>query len=120
VVHPRQVRRLVAVSMPHPRRLRRAHLTAVRQVRASRHVIGYQAPVLPERHLVEDDAEAVGVLLRQWSGPNWPDADTEARYREAAQIPGVAHCALGVLSLGRPARSRARTASATPGGCPAP
>ena len=94
VVHPRQVRRLVAVSMPHPRRLRRAHLTQARQVRASRHVLGYQAPMLPERRLVADDAEAVATLLRQWAGPGFPDAETEARYREAAQIPGVAHCAL--------------------------
>ena len=33
-------------------------------------------------------------LLRQWAGPGFPDAETEARYRQAAQIPGVAHCAL--------------------------
>jgi len=94
VVHPRQVRRLVAVSMPHPRRLRRAHLTDARQVRASRHVLGYQRPVVPERHLVADDAQEVADLLAAWSGPGFPDADTEARYRQAAAIPGVAHSAL--------------------------
>lgn len=94
VVHPRQVRRLVAVSMPHPRRLRRAHLTDVRQVRASAHVLGYQRPVLPERSLVADGAGEVADLLRAWSRPGFPDAETEARYREAARIPGVAHCAL--------------------------
>jgi pimeloyl-ACP methyl ester carboxylesterase len=94
VVHPRQVRRLVAVSMPHPRRLRRSHLTDLRQASASRHVLGYQAPVLPERRLVADDAAEVGSLLRHWAGPGWPDAETEARYRQAVQIPGVAHCAL--------------------------
>jgi pimeloyl-ACP methyl ester carboxylesterase len=94
VVHPRQVRRLVAVSMPHPRRLRRAHLTDARQVRASRHVLGYQRPVLPERGLVADDGRQVADLMHAWSGTGFPDADTEARYRQAAQIPGVAHCAL--------------------------
>ena len=94
VVHPRQVRRLVAVSMPHPRRLRRAHLTDVRQVRASRHVLGYQRPMIPERHLVADDGQEVGDLLRTWSGPGFPDAPTEGRYRQAFQIPGVAHSAL--------------------------
>ena len=94
VVHPRQVRRLVAVSMPHPRRLRRAHLTDVRQVRASGHVLGYQRPVLPEHFLVADDGQQVGDLLHRWSGPGFPDPETEARYRQAAQIPGVAHCAL--------------------------
>jgi pimeloyl-ACP methyl ester carboxylesterase len=94
VVHPRQVRRLVAVSMPHPRRLRRAHLTDPRQVSASRQVWAYQAPVLPERRLVADDAAAIGRLLHRWAGPGFPDPDTEARYRQAAQIHGVAHCAL--------------------------
>ena len=94
VVHPRQVRRLVAVSMPHPRRLRRAHLTDARQVRASRHVLGYQRPVVPERHLVADDGREVGDLMRAWAGPGFPDADTESRYRQAVQVPGVAHSAL--------------------------
>ncbi len=94
VVHPRQVRRLAAVSMPHPRRLRRAHLTDPRQVQASGHVLGYQAPMVPERRLVADDAAEVGRLLHRWGGPEYPDAGTEARYRQAAQIQGMAHCAL--------------------------
>ena len=107
VVHPRQVRRLVVSSMAHPRRLRRAHLTDPRQVRASAHVLGYQRPVIPERSLVAEDARQVADLLARWSGPDFPDSDTEARYREAAQIPGVAHCALesyrwAVRSLARP------------------
>jgi pimeloyl-ACP methyl ester carboxylesterase len=107
VVHPRQVRRLVAVSMPHPRRLRRSHLTDARQLRASRHVIGYQRPVLPERGLVADDAQQVADLLHDWAGPGFPDAEAERRYRQAAQIPGVAHCALesyrwAVRSIPRP------------------
>ena len=107
VVHPRQVRRLVAVSMPHPRRLRRSHLTDARQLRASRHVIGFQRPVLPERGLVADDAQQVADLLGDWAGPGFPDAEAERRYRQAAQIPGVAHCALesyrwAVRSIPRP------------------
>jgi pimeloyl-ACP methyl ester carboxylesterase len=107
VVHPRQVRRLVAVSMAHPRRLRRSHLTDLRQLRASRHVFGYQRPVLPERGLVADDAQQVADILHDWSGPGFPDADAERRYRQAAQIPGVAHCALesyrwAVRSIPRP------------------
>ena len=94
VVHPRQVRRLVAVSMPHPRRLRRAHLTDLRQVRASRHVLGYQRPIVPERGLVADDGAEVGQLLRSWAGPTSPTGTPRRRYRQAVQIPGVAHCAL--------------------------
>jgi pimeloyl-ACP methyl ester carboxylesterase len=107
VVHPRQVSRLVAVSMPHPRRLRRAHLTDVRQMRASAHVLAYQRPLVPERGLVSDDAREVGDLLDRWSGPGFPPVDVAATYRRAAQIPGVAHCALecyrwAVRSLPRP------------------
>ncbi len=95
VVHPRQVRRLVAVAVPHPLRLRRSHLTRAEQLRASRHLLAFQAPVLPERTLVADDAAQVARLLREWSADSsWLDADTEARYREAAQIPGVAHSAM--------------------------
>ncbi len=94
VVHPRQVRRLAAVSMPHPRRLRRAHLTDPRQARVSSPVLGYQVPVLPERRLIADDAAEVGQMLHRWSGPGFPDAAAEAQYRRAAQIQGVAHCAL--------------------------
>ena len=108
VVHPRQVRRLVAVSMPHPRRLRRAHLTDVRArsgpagtCSATRRRWCRSAgwsPTTPRRSRP---------CCRQWSGPGFPDAETEARYRQAAQIPGVAHCALesyrwAVRSIPRP------------------
>lgn len=107
VVHPRQVRRLASVSMPHPRRLRLAHLADARQVSASRHILGFQAPFLPERRLVADGGLEVLRLLHAWSGPGWPDGETATRYCEAIRIPGVAHCALesyrwGVRSVPRP------------------
>jgi pimeloyl-ACP methyl ester carboxylesterase len=107
VVHPRQVRRLVPVSMPHPRRLRRAHLTDPRQLAASRHLAGYQAPFAPERRLVADGGLEVLRLLHAWSGPAWPDGEAATRYCEAIRIPGVAHCAMesfrwGVRSVPRP------------------
>jgi pimeloyl-ACP methyl ester carboxylesterase len=93
--------------MPHPRRLRLAHLTDPKQVRASRHVIAFQRPVLPERSLLADDGALVGRMLRSWSRPGWPDEETEQRYRQVVQIPGVAHCALesyrwAVRSIPRP------------------
>lgn len=95
VYHSKVVRRLVAVSAPHPLRLRRAVLTDIRgQGRAVRHTLGFQLPVWPERRLVQDDAAVVGRLLHDWSGPGWPDERTERLVRQAIQIPGVAHCAL--------------------------
>ncbi|MGZ4595323.1 MAG: alpha/beta fold hydrolase [Actinomycetes bacterium] len=107
VVHPRQVRRLAAVSMPHPRRLRVAHLQDVRQLHASRHVLGFQTPLLPERRLVADGGLEVLRLLHAWSGPGWPDGEAATRYCQAIQIPGVAHSALesyrwGLRSVARP------------------
>jgi len=107
VAAPSQVRRIAAVSMPHPRRLRLAHLTDRHQIAASRHILGFQRPVVPERQLVDADAAMVGRLLRMWSRPGWPDPATEERYREVAQIPGVAHSALesyrwAIRSLPRP------------------
>jgi pimeloyl-ACP methyl ester carboxylesterase len=106
--HPKVVQRLVAVSAPHPLRLRAAVLSAAgRQAWALRHVLGFQVPVWPERRLVRDDAQFVGELLRSWSGADWPDEQTERVYRQAIQIPGVAHCSMEcyrwlIRSLPRP------------------
>lgn len=107
VVHPRQVRRLASVSMPHPRRLRASLLSDPRQVYASRHILGFQTPVLPERRLIADGGLEVLRLLHAWSGPDWPDGETATRYCQAIQVPGVAHCALesyrwGLRSVARP------------------
>ena len=56
--------------------------------------LGLQLPIGPEKRLLRDDAARVGELLRDWSGPGWPDPRSEQVYRSAFQIPGVAHCAL--------------------------
>jgi pimeloyl-ACP methyl ester carboxylesterase len=88
------VRRIAVASMPHPRRLRAAHLRDPHQVSASRHVFGFQRPVLPERRLVGQDGIEVARLLHAWSAPGWPEPDVEQCYRKAGQIPGVAHSAM--------------------------
>jgi pimeloyl-ACP methyl ester carboxylesterase len=108
VYHPKVIQRLVAVSAPHPLRLRQAVRSDPRvQGWAARHTLGFQVPMWPERRLVRDDAALVGRLLREWSAPGWPDERTERLARQAFQIPGVAHCALEyhrwlVRSLPRP------------------
>ncbi len=92
---PKVVRRLAVVSAAHPLRMRRAMLTApLRQGWGSGYALGFQLPVMPERRLVRDHAAQVGRMLRAWSGPGWPDAETERRYRAAMCIPSVAHSAL--------------------------
>ena len=95
VYHPKVVQRLVAVSAPHPLRLRQAIREDPRgQGWASRDMFGFQLPRRPERALLRDDAAKVGRLLRNRSAPGWPDERTERLIRRAFQLPGVAHCAL--------------------------
>ena len=92
---PKVVRRLGIVSVAHPLRMRAAMLTdPVRTGAGGGYVLGFQLPMLPERRLVRRDAQWVGRMLRAWSGPGWPDQETESRYRTAIRIPSVAHSAL--------------------------
>jgi pimeloyl-ACP methyl ester carboxylesterase len=93
--YPKVVRRLTIVSVAHPLRMRRTMLSLpARQGWGSAHALAYQLPVMPERRLVRDGAEQVGRMLRGWSGPGWPDPQTERRYRAAMCVPQVAHSAL--------------------------
>jgi pimeloyl-ACP methyl ester carboxylesterase len=96
-LHPRSVRRLVVLSMAHPRLLR-AGLTDRRQRRAFRHALRFQLPRLPERRLTRADDDPVAELLRRWSGPDWVHttdfADAVARYRSASRIPQAAYGAM--------------------------
>jgi pimeloyl-ACP methyl ester carboxylesterase len=89
------VRGMVALGSPHPLRLRSALMTEPRsQLQTSSRLLGYQRPWVPERQLVRNDGEEIGGLLRSWSAPGWPDAESELRYRNHIQIPHVAHSAL--------------------------
>lgn len=107
VMRPKLVRRLVVCSMPHPRRWRSAMLRDVKQSRASSHVWSFQRPWLPERQLVASDAELVGRLIKDWSGPRLPEVEDVEVYRRAMSIPSTAHCSIEpyrwlVRSLARP------------------
>ncbi|MCK9928029.1 alpha/beta fold hydrolase [Frankia sp. Mgl5] len=112
VRRPRVVRALAVIGMPHPLRIRRQIAADPRgQGLASRHLAAYQLPWRPERRLVADGAAHVGELLRSWGGPGYPTPETEARYRLAMRIPGVAHSSLEyhrwvVRSLFRPDGAR--------------
>ncbi len=98
-MHPRVVRRLVVLGMPHPLRLRASLLADPRgQLKSSAYLLGFQAPRYPEQMLLAEDGAYVERLLRRWAAPAWADTDdfSEAalRYRAAIQIPAAAHCAL--------------------------
>ncbi|MGY1812700.1 alpha/beta fold hydrolase [Blastococcus sp. SYSU D00820] len=93
-LHPRSVRRLVVLSMAHPRLLR-AGMRDPRQRRAWRHFLGAQIPRLPERRLTRADDDPVADLMRRWAGPDWTHtagfAEAVDRYRSAARIPQAAY-----------------------------
>ncbi|MBR8742006.1 alpha/beta fold hydrolase [Nocardiopsis sp. MG754419] len=89
--HPGVVRALAVLSAPHPRRAARALLTPGA---GAGHMLRAQVPILPEHRLLADGCVRVGALLDAWSGPGWPDRETEERYRLAFSIPKVSHCSL--------------------------
>jgi pimeloyl-ACP methyl ester carboxylesterase len=92
---PKTIRRLAVVSVPHPLRLRLAVLAdPFGQGKHSGYALGFQLPMLPERQLLRDGALRVGRMLAAWSGPGWPDWQTEQVYRTAMSLPSVAHSAL--------------------------
>ncbi len=94
-LHPSAVRGLAALASPHPLSLRAGMVRDPRgQLRAAGFLFRFQVPVHPEGWLTRDDAAEVGRLLHAWSGPGWPDEESERRYREAIRITGVAHSAL--------------------------
>ena len=111
-LHPEVVSRLVILGAAHPVRHRDMVLADPRgQLRASWYLFASQVPWAAERILLRDGAERVGQVLRDWSGPGFPDAATERRYREAMRVPGVGHCSLEyyrwmVRSVVRPAGVR--------------
>jgi pimeloyl-ACP methyl ester carboxylesterase len=89
---------VAALGMAHPLRLRSAVGRSSSQLRALRHVVGYQRPVVPERRLARD-ARHVATLLRSGGDPSWPGDDDEGRlvvqrYAEAMSVPFVAHSAM--------------------------
>ena len=97
VLHPRTVRRLVVLSMAHPRQLR-AGIADPHQRRALRYALPFQLPRVPERRLTRADDDPVAELLRNWAGPQWQQtsdfADAVDRYRAAARIPQAAYGAM--------------------------
>jgi pimeloyl-ACP methyl ester carboxylesterase len=107
-LHPEVVDRLVILSTAHPLRHREAAFADPRgQLKASAYMLSAQTPWVAERALLRDDAQRVAELLDAWGGPGWPTEDDRVVYRQAMQVPGVAHCSLEyyrwwVRSLVRP------------------
>lgn len=93
-LQPDVTRAVAALSMPHPRVMRRASLTRRRQLAAGGYIVGLQRPFVPERQMTRDH-RYVEQRLRAWAAPGGPfptPADV-ARYGQAMALPFVAHSA---------------------------
>jgi len=88
---PRVTRAVAALGMAHPLRMRHATFHG-RQRSATRRLLHFQVPMVPERSLVRGDG--VERILRTWSGPGYPDAGTLQMYRTAMRVPFVAHTSM--------------------------
>jgi len=109
--HPRMIRRIAVLGMPHPLRLRSALATDPRgQLAASRYLLAFQAPRY-EHVIIRDDAQYVGDTLRRWAGPRWRETDDFAAYVEVCKsamlIPQASFCAMeyyrwAIRSMTRP------------------
>lgn len=97
-LHPRVVRSVTVLAAAHPRAMGQALLIDPAQRAAARYLAEFQAPWLPERHLIRDDAVLVEQILRAGAGPQWRCSteftEVARRYRDAMRIPAAAHCAL--------------------------
>jgi pimeloyl-ACP methyl ester carboxylesterase len=93
-LHPRAVRRLAVLSIPHPLRWTGALARDPRQRQASRYIARFQLPWHPERWMVADGAANVGRLVAEWAGPSFPLEATDRHWRDAMLVLGAPHCAL--------------------------
>jgi pimeloyl-ACP methyl ester carboxylesterase len=84
--------------MAHPLQLRASVLGGqLGLTRRTAYPLAFQVPMFPERHLVRDGAAQVGEMLAAWSGPGWPDRETQRVYQRAMRIPPVSHTSLEYL-----------------------
>jgi pimeloyl-ACP methyl ester carboxylesterase len=95
VLEPETVRAIAAVSMPHPRRLRKAIMSNGRQRSAMNYALGFQIPFVPERSLTARDSQKVADLIAQWSADDgWLTEDVAAAFRSAFGRWPTAHTAV--------------------------
>jgi pimeloyl-ACP methyl ester carboxylesterase len=93
--YPKSIRSLVAISAPHPRRLRESLIKQQGQLKATLERFMMQIPWWTERTLRASDALEVEKILRRWSkNPSWLTLEVAANYRAAMKVLDTAHCSL--------------------------
>lgn len=106
--HPSKVNGLVAISSPHPLRMRQAWRRSRIQRKATDYVFRYQAPIFPERLLHKERGMFAETFLRDRSfDGSWVTPEIGEHFRAAFDTPHTPHCALEfyrwqVRSLFRP------------------
>lgn len=94
-LHPEVVRGLVAISAPHPLRMRQALLRERKQRKAASFMFKYQTPIFPERGLhAENSKEVEDFLVDRSSNQAWLNSEVVDHYRAAFDTPHTPHCAL--------------------------
>ena len=103
VLHPDEVTALCAVAAPHPSTLLRGLWPGATtrdswrgSMRALRHLLAVQTPMLPERRLADPSGTYLAAHLRAWSDPGsgFPDDRALATYAAAFGLWPAPHCAL--------------------------
>ena len=93
--HSKSIRNLVAISAPHPRRLRESLIKQRGQLKATLERFMMQIPWWTERTLRAGDAIEVEKILRRWSrSTGWLTPEVAGNYRAAMKVLDTAHCSL--------------------------
>lgn len=93
--HPNSIRALVAISAPHPRRLRESLVKERGQLKATLERFKMQLPWWPERTLRAGDAIEVAKILKRWSADTtWLTPEVTGNFRAAMKVLDTAHCSL--------------------------
>lgn len=93
--HPQVVNGLVAISAPHPLRLRQAWARNRAQRKANDYVFRYQAPIYPERLLHKAEGMFAETFARDRSfDKSWVTPEVAEHFRAAFDTPHTPHCAL--------------------------
>lgn len=94
-LHPKVVNGLVAISSPHPLRLRQAWARSRAQRQANDYVFRYQAPIFPERLLHKGRGMFAETFIRDRSyDGSWVTDEVGEHFRAAFDTPHTPHCAL--------------------------
>jgi pimeloyl-ACP methyl ester carboxylesterase len=87
--HPKRVKKLAVLNVPHPVAMRHFMFRHVSQLRRSWYMFFFQLPLMPELAFQKDDGAKVFDGMARQARPGTFTADDEAAYREAWRQPAA-------------------------------